>query len=120
PIEKAISCSVLWVGTAPVVTSSLYPRASIFLAFQAALLGRVLMRDRCLETLDIDDQGDVSVTEDGSAGDALDALEVLLEALDDHLLLADDVVDHQRRLDAALGLAQHHEAAVGVGGGLHL
>ena len=47
-------------------------------------------------------------------------LEVLFQRFDHDLLLADDVVDDQRHLGAALGLAQHHEAVVRLGLGDHL
>ncbi len=68
-----------------------------------------------LEPLHVDDERDIAVAEDGAAGDAVDVLEVLFEAFDHDLLLADDVIDDQRDLGAAFGLAQHHEPVGDLG-----
>src|SRR5690606_12890037 len=57
---------------------------------------------------DVDDQGHAAVAEDGRAGDAGHAPVVLLEVLDHHLLLADQLLDLQRQL-LAVAFDHHHQ-----------
>jgi hypothetical protein len=56
----------------------------------------------------VEDQRDLAVAEDGRAGEARDALELLAERLDDDLLGVDHVVDDQAELPV-LGLQDHDE-----------
>ena len=48
-----------------------------------------------LEPLDVHNESDVAVAQNGSAGDAVDTLEILFEAFDHDLLLADQGYNRQ-------------------------
>src|SRR5688572_1618306 len=66
---------------------------------------------------DVEDEGDPAVAEDGGAGEAADPAVVGLEALDHHLLLAEQLVDQEaERL--AVGLDDDHQLTGAVGLGL--
>src|SRR5690606_10110583 len=127
-MEKAISCRVFWPATADLSErSSRKLRASMSLAFHPPVLGslrqsnasddanwlsRVLVDMRGAQALNIDNERDIAIAQDRTPGNAFDALEILFERFDDHLLLADDIVHHQRHFLAALGFAKHHELLV--------
>src|SRR5207247_151597 len=59
----------------------------------------------------INDQGDVSVAEDGTAHDTFDAAKILLEWFDDDLSLGDELID-QERYPSHVGFDDAHQ---GVG-----
>ena len=65
----------------------------------------------------LEDQRDSAIAHDGGAGEAVDAAEIGLQALDDHLVLADELVYEQR--DApTFGLQQDEDALFrGMDGG---
>src|SRR5205809_1023449 len=65
-----------------------------------------------------EDQGDAAIAQDRRAGDPVDLLEVRLEALHHHLLLAEELVDEECR-QAVLVLDDHHQALGGVDGAWH-
>ena len=65
--------------------------------------------------VDVEDEGDAAVAEDGGGGDARHVAVVRLEALDDDLALALDRVDQQRALAAAFGFDQQGDAVDRVG-----
>jgi hypothetical protein len=62
---------------------------------------------------DVDDQGDVAVAEDRRAHQARHRAQIAAHRLDHDLLLAVEVVDHQRPALAA-HLADHHPAALAL------
>src|SRR5262249_18475865 len=64
----------------------------------------------------IEDERDAAIAENRGTGNAGDGLVVGLQALDDHLLLADDLVEHDGDLVAGPGLDDDHESLGGVGG----
>src|SRR6056297_1272668 len=68
------------------------------------LKGRAPTRAGGHEGRDVEDQRDPSVAEDGCARDALDAAEVGLQALQDDLPLADQLVDEERHEPVGLGI----------------
>src|SRR2546422_991423 len=65
------------------------------------------------ESGDVEDEADAAVTQDGGAGDALDLPEVRFQALDHHLLLAEETVDEERSA-APLVLDDDHESLRGI------
>src|SRR6187402_2412704 len=50
---------------------------------------------RCDHSIDVQDEGDAAIAEDGGSRDARDVGIIGLEALDDDLALALDGIDHQ-------------------------
>src|SRR6266567_7802414 len=69
------------------------------------------------ESGDVEDEADAAVAQDGGAGDTLDLPEVRFQALDHHLLLAEETVDEERGA-APLVLDDDHESlrgSLGVG-----
>src|SRR3989338_3518015 len=98
---------------------SSWPRVKVRNSWVGSLL-RLLSLALCMlwhslsgetgQGIDIQNQGHAAIAHDGGAGDALDTAEILLEALDHHLLLADQFI-HLQGEGLALGLEYQHDAA---------
>ena len=65
--------------------------------------------------VDVQDESDAAITENGGGGDAGNMGVVGFEALDDDLALALDGIDHQGALAAAFGFHQESDAFDRVG-----
>ena len=65
--------------------------------------------------IDVEDERDAAVAEDGGGGDARHMRVVGFQALDDDLALALDGIDHQRALAAAFGFHQKRDAVDRIG-----
>src|SRR6266851_8228223 len=61
------------------------------------------------ESGNVEDEADAAVAQDGGAGDAVDLPEVRFQALDHHLLLAEETVDEEGGA-APLMLDDDHES----------
>src|SRR6266851_8794723 len=70
------------------------------------------------ESGNVEDEADAAVAQDGGAGNAVDLPEMGFQALDHHLLLAEETVDEERAA-APLVLDDDHDSlrrVVGAGG----
>ena len=67
------------------------------------------------DRVDVEDQGDAAIAEDGRGGDAGNVPVIGLQALDDDLALALDGIDQQRAARAAFGLDQKRDAGQRIG-----
>src|SRR3954469_9031425 len=61
------------------------------------------------EFLDVEDEGDTAVAEDRGRGDARDRAVTLLDALDHHLLVAQELVDNETEASAFPRLGDNHD-----------
>ncbi len=67
----------------------------------------------------IDDGSNAAVAQNGCAHQAVNSVKIPFQALDDHLLLTQKLIDHQPHL-AAAGFDNHRKPVVGILRGLRL
>jgi hypothetical protein len=67
-----------------------------------------------VDARDVDDEGDPPVAENGRAGEARQGLMVRFQALDDDLLLADDLVENEPPPCRRSGFDEHDQRLGGV------